>query len=290
MSLVVTGASGHLGHLTVEALLARGVPAGQIVAGARDVTKLKDLADQGVNVVTIDFDDPEGLKSAFHAGDAVLLVSSSAVGDDRVRQHGAAIDAAKAAGVALIAYTSIPRGVDNTMLLAADHRETEKLLAASGMPYALLRNSWYIENYARDLPGTLERGAMAGAAGDGRFSVAARADYADAAAVVLSTEGHAGKVYELGGDTPVTLADIAAAIGQAGGQPVTYTDLSPADLEQMLVQVAGMPAPFAAIMVDADRGIKDGELLVSTGDLSRLTGHPAATPVDVFKAALNTPA
>jgi NAD(P)H dehydrogenase (quinone) len=285
MSIVVTGASGHLGRLTVEALLDRGVPAGQIVAGTRDVTAIKDLADRGVTVLTIDFEDPESLASAFQAGDAVLLISSSAVGPDRVRQHAAAIDAAKAAGVALIAYTSIPRGVDNTMLLAADHRETEKLLAASGVPHALLRNSWYLENYTRDLAGTIERGSMVGATDGGRFSVAARKDYAEAAAVVLSTEGHAGKVYELGGDTPVTLADVATAIGRTAGRTVTYQDVEQTQLEQILLQ-AGLPAPAAAIFADVDRGIKDGELLVTTGDLGRLIGHPATAPDVVFTAAV----
>ncbi len=197
MTVVVTGATGHLGRLAVESLLDRGVAPEQIVATGRNVEKLADLAARGVVVRRADFDDPSTLAAAFAGADKVLLVSGSEVGK-RVQQHTNAIDAAKAAGVALIAYTSIPYADRSSLLLAEEHAATERVLAASGVPHVLLRNSWYLENYTAQLPTYLEHG-VAGAAGSGRVSAAARRDFAEAAATVLIEDGHAGAVYELGG-------------------------------------------------------------------------------------------
>ena len=181
MSYVVTGATGHLGRLVIDGLLDRGVPAGGIIAAGRDITKIKDLADRGVRVLAIDYDDPASLDAAFRGADRILLVSASEPGR-RAQQHRNAIDAAERAGAGLLAYTSIANAGTTTLRLAAEHQATEAALRASGVSYVLLRNSWYIENYTAQLPAILERGLLAGSAGDGRVSAATRADYAAAAA------------------------------------------------------------------------------------------------------------
>jgi NAD(P)H dehydrogenase (quinone) len=286
MSLVVTGATGHLGRLIVEDLLARGVPAADIVAAGRDVTKIKDLADRGVAVRAIDYDDPTTLGGLFRGGDKVLLVSSSEAGQ-RVRQHRGVIDAAARAGVALLGYTSIANADTTTMLLAEEHQATEAAVRASGIPFVLLRNSWYFENYTGQLGAILEHGALLGSAGEGRVSAATRADYAAAAAAVLVTDGHAGRAYELGGDTAVTLAEVAAEIGAQTGREIGYRDLPPADYAQVLVGI-GVPGPFAEILADSDRGLARGDLFVGGGELRRLIGRPSTTLRDAVAAALRT--
>jgi len=280
MTIVVTGATGHLGHLAVEALLNRGIAADQIVATGRNVDKLADLAARGVTVLAGSYDDPASLATAFAGADKVLLVSGSEVGK-RVQQHTNAIDAAKAAGVQLIAYTSIPYADRSTLLLAEEHTATERVLAASGVPYVLLRNSWYFENYTAQLPTFLAHG-IAGSAGTGRVSAAARRDYAEAAATVVAEDGHAGAVYELGGPA-FTLAELAAAVTTATGTEVTYTDLPVETYEQILVG-AGVPAPMARILADADRGLAAGELFVDSAPLEKLIGRPATTLAEALAA------
>jgi len=284
MSYVITGATGHLGRLVVEDLLRRAVPAGDITAAGRDVTKAKDLADRGVRVVAIDYDDPASLDAAFRGADRILLVSASEPGR-RAQQHGNAIDAAARAGAGLLAYTSIANAGTTTMQLAAEHQATEAALRASGLTYVLLRNSWYVENYTAQIPAILQRGSLAGSAGDGRVSAATRADFAAAAAAVLPGDGHAGRAYELGGDEAFTLAELAAAIGAQAGQPVGYLDL-PEDEYARLLAGAGLPAAAAATLADADRGLARGDLFVDSGDLSRLIGRPTTPLRDAVAAAL----
>lgn len=286
MSIVVTGATGQLGHLIVESLLARGVPADQITAGGRNLDKLADVAAQGVKVVPIDYTDPATLDAAFAGADVVVLVSASEVGQ-RTAQHQNVIDAAVRAGVGRIVYTSIPKADSTPMLLAAEHKATEAAIIASGLPYTFLRNAWYIENYTPQIPGYLEHGVV-GAAGDGKVSVAPRRDYAEAAAVVASTDGHVGTVYELGGDA-ITLAELAALVAQASDREVAYTDVPEDVLKGILVDAAGFPEPVAAVFADVDSRIKAGDLYVTTGDLERLIGHaptPAAQSVQEAVAAL----
>jgi NAD(P)H dehydrogenase (quinone) len=285
MSVVVTGATGHLGRLVVEALLQRGVPAGEIVATGRNLDKIKDFADQGVRTVSADFGDPESLNAAFAGAQKVLLISGSEVGQ-RIPQHTNAIEAAKAAGVELLVYTSVAGADSTTMILAADHQATEAVLAGSGVPYALLRNSWYHENYTQTLSETLERGVIVGSTGQGRVSGASRLDYAEAAAAVLTSEGQAGAVYELGGDVAYTQAELAAEITAQSGTQVAYQDIPVAEYEKMLAEVVGLPAPVAAMVADIDRAVSEGDLEIRSGDLSRLIGRETTPLAAAVKAAL----
>ncbi|WP_329140165.1 SDR family oxidoreductase [Streptomyces sp. NBC_01476] len=284
MSVVVTGASGQLGRLTVEALLARGVPASDVVATSRDITRTKDLADRGVVVRRADFADPDSLAAAFEGADKLLLISTTTV-DERVANHRRAIDAAVAAGVSLVVYTSMSHADTATTVLAATHRATEEYLRQRTVPSVMLRNSWYLENYTAQLPLFLQHGAVVGAAGEGRVSAATRADYADAAAVVLTTEGHAGAVYELGGDQAFTLAELAATVSAATGKQITYTDLPAEKLAEALTG-AGLPAELAHVLADADLGLGRGELFTGSGDLRRLIGRPTTSLADAIADAL----
>ena len=283
MTILVTGTSGHLGRLIVEALLDRGVPAPEVVATARNLDSIADLAARGVAVRRADYTDPASLKEAFIGVDKAILVSSSEVGN-RVTQHANVIDAAADSGVSLLAYTSIANAETSTLLLAADHQQTEQYLMTSGLPVVLLRNSWYVENWTEQIPVALEHGAVVGAAGDGLVSAATRADYAAAAAAVLTLDDQAGKVYELGG-TPFTLGEYAAELSVQSGQPVTYQDL-PTDDYVALLEGAGLPHAVANVYADADRGLKEGELLVEGGHLEQLIGRPSTQLSDAIKQHL----
>ncbi|MFB9237579.1 SDR family oxidoreductase [Plantactinospora siamensis] len=282
MSIVVTGATGHLGRLIVESLLRRGVPAGQIVALGRDVNRLADLADRGLVVRTADYDDLDSLRAAFAGAQKLMFVSGSEVGQ-RVRQHGNVITAAREAGVGLVVYTSIAHADTSDLQMAAEHQATERQLRDSGLPHVLLRNSWYLENYTAQLPTYLAHG-VAGAAGDGRVSAAARADYAEAAAEVLTTDGHAGRAYELGGEA-FTMTELAAEVARQTGQDVRYTDL-PVDRYTELLVAAGLPEPYAAALADADRGLARGALYVPVDDLEKLIGRRPTSLADAVRAAV----
>ncbi|MFC9334571.1 SDR family oxidoreductase [Arthrobacter sp. NPDC057009] len=283
MTIVITGATGQLGRLVVEALLDSGVPAEQIVAAGRSTYRIADLGERGVQVRSIDYSQPDSLRQAFAGADKVLLVSGSEVGQ-RVEQHRNAVEAAKEAGVGLIAYTSIANADTTAMQLAAEHLATEGILRDSGVPFVLLRNGWYLENYTGQLPVQLQHGAVLGSAGDGRVSAAARADYAAAAAAVLLRDGEAGKVYELGGDEAFTLSELAGEVSAASGQDVTYRNLPAEQYTNVLVE-AGLPEAYAAILADSDLGIARGDLLVTTGDLSALLGRPTTPLRQAVQAA-----
>lgn len=286
MSIIVTGATGHLGRLTVEALLQRGVPAHGIVATGRHTDKIKDMAERGVVTRTADFDDPAGLRQAFDGADRILLVSSSENGR-RVPQHRAVIDAATTVGVELLVYTSMVRASSSTMLLAPEHAETEALLREADVPSTVLRNGWYLENYTDQLPVYLQHGAVVGAAGEGRVSAATRADLAEAAAVVLTSVGDGDTIYELGGDEAFTLGELAGVINDLCDESVAYSDVPAATYQEILLG-AGLPQPMAEALADADLGIGRGELLVESGDLSRLLGRPTTSMRDAVHRALQS--
>ncbi|MGY1894316.1 SDR family oxidoreductase [Nocardia gipuzkoensis] len=282
MTVAVTGASGQLGRLVVEELVRAGST--PVVAIVRDPRKAADLADRGVDVRQADYGDPAALERALDGVDRLLLISGNEFGA-RVAQHANVIRAAERAAVELLAYTSIPGATDNPLILAQEHRATEAVLAESAVPHVLLRNGWYWENYAGGLTHAVESGVLHGAAGEGRVAGAARADYAEAAARVLTTDGHAGRVYELGGGERLTYAEVAQAISEAAGKPVRYEDLPEADYAAALIQ-AGLPEPYAKALADADTGIAAGILDVRSGDLEKLLGRPATAAVEVFRAAL----
>ena len=271
----VTGATGQLGRLVVEGLL-KTIKPSDIVAAVRTPGKAADLAAGGVAVREADYDRPETLTSAFEGIDRLLLVSSNEV-TRRVHQHRAVIDAAKAAGVSLIAYTSILHADRSPAKLAEEHRATEMALASSGLDTVLLRNGWYTENYLLALEPALQHGAIVGSSGHGRVSMAARADYAAAAVVALTAPEQAGRIYELAGDEAWTLADLAAEISTQAGRPVAYHDLPQADYESILLK-AGLPAHLAGLLADADARAADGALLDEGCAMSRLIERPT-TPM-----------
>ncbi|GGZ16035.1 SDR family oxidoreductase [Streptomyces poonensis] len=282
MSIVVTGATGNLGRFVVEGLLEK-VPAEQITAVVRNREKAAGLAARGVRVAVANYDDPTSFEGVVSAGDKVLLVSGSEADKDRVAQHRTVIGAAKAAGAALLAYTSAPGAL--RAALADDHRGTEEALVASGLPYVLLRNGWYNENYTEQLAPVLEHGAVTQAAGEGRVASAARADYAAAAVAVLTGEGHEGKTYELAGDTAWSFAEYAAELSRQTGKEITYNPV-PEETYVGILTGAGLPEPFARILAGVDASIAKGELAGTSGDLSRLTGRPTTPIADSIAAAL----
>jgi len=281
--IAITGATGQLGRLVIQNLL-KAVPASQIVAAVRSPEKAADLAALGVQVRRADYAQPATLEAAFQGVDKLLLISSSEVGQ-RAAQHAAVIAAAQMTGVKLLAYTSILRADSSPLGLAAEHKETEAMLRDSGLPHVLLRNGWYTENYAASVPAALQYGAVMGSAQSGRIASAARADYAAAAAAVLTKDGQAGKVYELAGDTAYTLAAFAAEIAQQSGKPVVYNDLPEAAYAAALVQV-GLPEGFAALLADSDVGASKGALFDDSHQLSQLIGRPTTPLAEVVKAAL----
>ena len=281
--IVVTGATGHLGCLVIAGLLKK-VPASSIVAAVRNVKKAKDIAALGVQVRYADYNQPLTWDAALKGAEKVLLISSSEVGQ-RAKQHRAVIDAAKRAGVKLLAYTSVLRADTSPLGLAAEHKETEAMISASGIPFTLLRNSWYTENYTAGIAGALAQGAVYGCAGEGRIASAARADYAEAAAVVMAAENQAGRVYELAGDTAYTRAELAAEISRQSGKKIGYVNLSEAEYKNALVK-AGLPEPVAALLADSDTGISKGALFDDGHQLSKLIGRTTTSLAAAVRAVV----
>lgn len=281
--IVVTGATGQLGQLVIQHLL-KSLPASEIVAAVRNPEKAASLAAQGIEVRHADYDQPETLLKAFAGADKVLLISASEVGR-RLPQHRAVIEAAKAAGVSLLAYTSLLHADRSPLPLAKEHQETEQLIAESGIPAVLLRNGWYSENYLASVPTALQYGVLLGSAGDGRIASAARADYAEAAAAVLTLENQAGKVYELAGDTAYSLTELAAAIASVSGKNVSYQNLPEAEYRKVLLD-AGLPEGLATLLAESDTGAAKGGLFDDSHQLSQLIGHPTTNIDKQLEAAV----
>jgi NAD(P)H dehydrogenase (quinone) len=281
--IIVTAASGQLGRLVIAELLKR-VPAENIVAAVRDPARAVDLADQGVLVRHADYNDPATLDAALEGATKVLLISSNDLGN-RVSQHRNVIDAAARAKVGLLAYTSVLHADSSTLSLAGEHRATEEAVGASGLQYSLLRNGWYVENYTASLGGAIAHGALAGGAGEGRISAAARADYAEAAAVVLASGGAVEQVYELAGDTAFTLAELAAEVSRQSGKTIPFHNLPQKDYAELLVNV-GLPAPLADLIADSDAQAAQGALFDDSRTLGKLIGRPTISLADAVKAAL----
>ena len=279
--IAVTGATGQLGRLVIEALLNK-VPAAEIIAAVRTPEKAAELAALGVQVREADYSRPETLLSAFSGVEKVLLVSSSEVGA-RESQHKAVIAAAKEAGVSLLAYTSLLHADTTPMGLGGEHRATEQALIASGVPYAILRNGWYSENYAASIAPAITHGAFIGAAAQGKIASASRQDYAEAAAAVLTRADAAGKVYELAGDSAYTLEEYTAEIASQSGMNIEYIDMPQADFAAAL-KGAGLPDWLAEMLADSDAGAAKGALFDDSHTLSKLIGRPTTPWQDVVKA------
>ena len=281
--IAVTGATGQLGQLVINELLATH-NAQDIVAIVRNPAKAQALAQKGVQVREADYGNSAALAQALQGVEKLLLISSSEVGQ-RAPQHRNIINAAKSAGVQLIAYTSLLHADTSPLGLRAEHIETENDLAQSGVPFVLLRNGWYSENYLASVPAALEHGAFIGSAGDGKIASASRQDYAAAAAKVLSLDNQAGKVYELAGDEDWTLTELAEKLSALTGKSVVYQNLSEADFAAAL-QNAGLPEGFARLLADSDVGASKGGLYDDSHQLSRLIGRPTTSIDDSLKASL----
>lgn len=281
--IAVTGATGQLGALALEALL-KNVNANELVAIVRNPAKAEGLAQKGVNVRKADYTDQAAFTAALAGVDKLLLISSSEVGQ-RAAQHRNVINAAKAAGVKFIAYTSLLHADSSPLALRLEHVETENMLAESGIPFTLLRNGWYSENYLASAPAALEHGIFIGAAGEGKIASATRADYAAAAARVVSEDGHAGNVYELAGDEAWTLSELAAELSKQSGKPVVYQNLSEADFAAAL-KSAGLPEAFADLLADSDVGASKGGLFDDSRTLSKLIGRPTTPIAESIRSTL----
>jgi NAD(P)H dehydrogenase (quinone) len=239
------------------------------------------LAAKGIGVRQADYDVATSLVSALAGAEKVLLISSNEVGR-RLEQHQAVVKAARESGVEFIAYTSVLRADKSGLALAAEHKGTEETIVASGLPYAFLRNGWYIENYTENLGAALAQGALFGCAGTGRIAAATRADFAEAAATVLTRPEGESRIYELGGDQRFTMAELAQAVSVWAGRDIPYRDVPFADYQQALLG-AGVPAPFAELLADSDRGISRGDLDCTSGDLHRLLGRATQTVAEVLE-------
>lgn len=282
--IVVTGASGQLGRLVIHSLLKR-IPASQIVAAVRNPASVGDLAQLGVQVRQADYTQPASLSTAFAGAQKLLLISSSEVGQ-RVAQHAAVITAAKQAGVALLAYTSLLHADSSPLGLAAEHQQTEQLIRDSGLAHVILRNGWYTENYLAAIPVALAHGVLLGSAGEGRIASAARADYAEAAAVVLTTTQPANVIYELAGDEAYTLAQLAAEVSKVSGKSVVYQDLPEADYRAALLN-AGLPEGLASLLADSDKGASQGALFDDSHQLGALIARPTTAWRSLVAEAVN---
>lgn len=283
MSIIVTAASGHLGALIVDALLARGAAPSEITATSRDVSKLARYADRGIATATLDYTEPETVTAAVNPGDVLVLVSSDAVGR-RFAQHSAVVAAAKDAGVGRIVYTSAPRATTSALILAPEHKATEEFIVASGVPFTFLRNGWYTENYSGEVEKGRVSGEITASVGNGRVASASRKDYAEAAAVAALDDSLTGRVLELSGDYAWDWHELADAISDIVGTPVAYRALTP-EQHAGALSAAGLDDGTVGFVVGLDGNIRDGLLAETSGDLSRLIGHPTEPLVDGLAAS-----
>lgn len=281
--IVITGATGQLGKHVVSQLLEKVSPT-ELAVAVRNPEKAASYAAQGVQVRQADYTDVASLEKAFEGATKVLLISGNELGK-RFEQHRNVIDAARQANVGLLVYTSLLRANTSHIGLKVEHLQTEEYLLASGIPSVILRNGWYFENHTENLGPALQFGAIAGAAGEGRIGAASRADYAAAAVAVLTSEGHAGKTYELSGDASFSLAELAAEVTRQAGRPVVYNDMPTAQYEAFLTGV-GLPDFVAAMLANADEGVRQGDLETQDHTLSTLMGRPTTSLSAAVAAAL----
>jgi NAD(P)H dehydrogenase (quinone) len=285
MTILVTAASGQLGRLVVDALLERGVAPADIVATARDTSKLADASARGVRTEVLDYDRPETIAPALEGVDTVLLISSNGMPGARAEGHRNVIDAAKAAGVAKLVYTSVPKATAE-FVLGGDHKATEEAIVASGVPAVIARHNWYTENYVADVQRAAETGVIAASVADGRVASATRADLAAGLAVLLTDDGHLGEVYDFSGEHAWSYDELAAAAAEVTGRPVVYTPLTTKEHVAAL-EGAGLDAGTAGFVAGIDDGIRRGVLADASGTLATLIGRPTTPLVDGLRQALD---
>jgi NAD(P)H dehydrogenase (quinone) len=273
-TIAVTGATGHLGRLVIDELLQR-VPASQVVAIVRDAEKARPIAEKGVDVRVASYDDPAALKAALQGVERLLLISGSEVGK-RVPQHTNVVEAAKEAGVSFIGYTSAPKASDTDLILAPEHKATEEVVQASGIPYSIMRNNWYFENYAATVDTAGASGEIISSADGGRIPAVPRSDLAAGHAAVLTSDGHENTVYEFAGDQAWTWDEFAAELSDVLGKPVTHRSVSTEEHAAAL-QAAGLDEGTAGFVAALDANIATGALEVQSGDLSGVLGRPTLT-------------
>jgi NAD(P)H dehydrogenase (quinone) len=278
-TIAVTAATGHLGPLVIDELLQR-VPADQVVAVVRNAEKAQPIADKGVEIRVAGYDDPAALEAALQGVDRVLMISGNEVGQ-RVPQHTNVVNAAKSAGVSFIGYTSAPKAADTDLLLAPEHKATEELIQASGIPYSIMRNNWYVENYAGTIEGAKHTGEISSATNGGKIGGLPRADLAAGHAAVLAGEGHENTIYEFAADEPWTFDDFAAALTDLVGRPIAHRKVS-VDEQTAILTGAGLPAETAGFLAAVDANIANGALEV-TPDLGRIIGRPTTPLRDALK-------
>lgn len=281
--IAITGATGQLGRLVLNQLLAR-VPPGSVATIVRDAAKAADFTARGVSVRLAGYDDPAALTNALSGVETLLLISSSEIGR-RTRQHRNVIEAAKLAGVGRLVYTSLLHADTSPLSLAAEHVATEKLIRESGLPFVILRNGWYAENYTVSIPAALAHGAFVGSAGDGRISLATRDDYAAAAVAVLTKPVPSGTLYELAGDQAVTLTELAAEISRQTGKQIPYQDL-PVDRYASILRDAGLPDELATSLAQWDADASRDALFENNGQLGRLIGRPTTPLAEAVRRTL----
>jgi NAD(P)H dehydrogenase (quinone) len=284
--IAITGANGHLGQLVVERLLEE-IPANQIIAAVRAPENASRFAKIGVQVREADYTRPETLRTALCGVKRLLLISASEVGR-RFKLHQAVIDAAKEKGVELFVYTSLLRADSSEMFLAGEHRQTEEYLQASGLPFVVLRNGWYLENHTSAVEKAIENGALIGSSNDGRFASASRADYAAAAVAVLTQPVSGSKIFELAGDQSFSMKELAAEVSQQIGRDIPYRNLSGQDYAAVLL-ASGLPQMTVDVIVDADRKAIQGSLDSTSRDLSTLIARPTTTLAEAVRATLRAP-
>jgi NAD(P)H dehydrogenase (quinone) len=278
MSIVVTAASGHLGRLVVQDLLRRGIAPDGIVAGARSLAAVKDLADAGVRTVVLDYDQADTVEAAVSQGDTLVLISGNDLAN-RDRQHADVIAAAQRAGAGHLVYTSGLRASDSPSPIAASHAATEDAVRNSGIPFTILRNGWYTENYQHSLPVVRTSSVLLSSVGDGRVASATRQDFAEAVAAVVTSDDHQGQTYELSGDVAWSYDDLASALGEVLDRDVVHRSVPPEEHLQALTD-AGVPEPMAQMAVGVDAGIRAGAFAFTNGDLARLLGRPTTPLVE----------
>ncbi|WP_028707733.1 NAD(P)H-binding protein [Propionicicella superfundia] len=283
MTILVTGATGHLGGLVIDALLARGAEPGDIIAVGRNTERLSGLAGRGLGTAVVDYTDPATVAAAVAGADTVLLISGNEIGQ-RLAQHRNVIEAAARAGVTRFAYTSAPFATTSTLLLAPEHKATEEAIAEAGLPAVILRNNWYNENAVPDYERATASGVLLTSAGDGRIAYAARADYAEAAAAVLLAAEPPAAVLELAGDRALLPEDVAESFAAVSGRPVEVRHVT-GDEHRAALLAAGVPEAAVGFAVALDANVADGTLGYTDGTLSRLLGRPTTPLADTLREA-----